>query len=190
MRRRLEIARGLIHYPKVLFLDEPTIGLDPQTREHIWTYIKRLSKEEDITMILTTHYMDEADLLCDRIAIIDHGKIVALDTPKNLKESLHEETITVQAREQSKLLEKLKESALSDKITTSDSQIILNVKNGEESLPRVVEVAAAAGIRIDSISLHEPNLGDVFLHYTGTAIREEKGEEYHGMAQARRRNIR
>jgi ABC-2 type transport system ATP-binding protein len=190
MRRRLEIARGLIHYPKVLFLDEPTIGLDPQTREHIWTYIKRLATEEEITMILTTHYMDEADLLCNRIAIIDHGKIVALDTPKNLKESLQEETITVLTRDQDKLFEKLKESTLSEKITTSNGQIILNVKNGEEAMPRVVEVAAAAGIRIDSISLHEPNLGDVFLHYTGTAIREEKSDEYHGMAQARRRGIR
>jgi ABC-2 type transport system ATP-binding protein len=190
MRRRLEIARGLIHHPRVLFLDEPTIGLDPQTREYIWTYIKRLAKDEEITMILTTHYMDEADLLCDRIAIIDYGKIVALDTPKNLKESLQEETITVQSREFNKLHERLKESGLADKITMSEKQLVLNVKNGNEVLPRVVEVATSAGIRIDSISLHEPNLGDVFLHYTGRAIREEKGEEYHGMTAARRRGIR
>jgi ABC-2 type transport system ATP-binding protein len=190
MRRRLEIARGLIHYPRVLFLDEPTIGLDPQTREHIWTYIKRLAKEEEITMILTTHYMDEADLLCGRIAIIDYGKIVALDTPKNLKDSLQEETITIQTREHNKLHEKLKESGLADKITLSEKQLILNVKNGNEALPRVVEAATSAGVRIDSISLHEPNLGDVFLHYTGRAIREEKGEEYHGMTAARRRGIR
>jgi ABC-2 type transport system ATP-binding protein len=190
MRRRLEIARGLVHHPKVLFLDEPTIGLDPQTREHIWTYINELSKKEDITIILTTHYMDEADKLCHRIAIIDFGKVVALDTPGNLKQNLGEETITISTKEAKQLDLKLRELPLVSKTTISGGELNVNVKNGHESLPRIVEVAAGAGIRIDSISLHEPNLGDVFLHYTGRAIREEKGEEYHGMAAARRRGIR
>ena len=95
MRRRLEIARGLIHFPKVLFLDEPTVGLDPQSRDHIWSYIRRLMKYEDLTIILSTHYLEEADRFCDRVAIIDHGDIVALDTPHNLKEELGGDTITV-----------------------------------------------------------------------------------------------
>lgn len=190
MRRRLEIARGLIHYPRVLFLDEPTIGLDPQTREHIWTYIKKLSKEEDISIILTTHYMDEADLLCDRIGIIDFGKIVALDTPEELKESLGEETITIATSEAQRLSQRLKETKLVSKAALSNNELTVHVKNGHETLPRIVEFAANAGIRIDSISLHEPNLGDVFLHYTGRAIREEESKEYHGMAAARRRAVR
>jgi ABC-2 type transport system ATP-binding protein len=190
MRRRLEIARGLIHHPRVLFLDEPTIGLDPQTREHIWTYIDELSKEEDITIILTTHYMDEADKLCNRIAIVDFGKVVALDTPSNLKQNLGEETITISAKGVKQLDLKLRELPLVGKTSVSGDELNVNVKNGHEALPRIVEVAAGAGIRIDSISLHEPDLADVFLHYTGRAIREEKAEEYHGMAAARRRGIR
>nr|MDO8132953.1 ATP-binding cassette domain-containing protein [Candidatus Njordarchaeum guaymaensis] len=190
MRRRLEIARGLIHYPRVLFLDEPTIGLDPQTREHIWTYIKKLSKEEDISIILTTHYMDEADKLCDRIAIIDYGKIVALDTSDNLKESLGEETIAIKTSEAKELSQRLKDTELVSKMAISMNELTVHVKNGHETLPRIVEVAANAGIRIGSISLHEPDLGDVFLHYTGRAIREEEGKEYHGVAAARRRAVR
>jgi ABC-2 type transport system ATP-binding protein len=190
MRRRLEIARGLVHHPKVLFLDEPTIGLDPQTREHIWTYIKKLSKDEDISIILTTHYMDEADKLCDRIAIIDYGKIVALDTSENLKESLGEETIEIKTPEAKQLSEKLKDTQLVSKMAVSTKELTVHVKNGHETLPRIVEIAASVGIHIGSISLHEPDLGDVFLHYTGRAIREEEGKEYHGVAAARRRAVR
>jgi ABC-2 type transport system ATP-binding protein len=190
MRRRLEIARGLIHYPRVLFLDEPTIGLDPQTRQHIWTYIKQLTKKEDISVILTTHYMDEADTLCDRIAIIDYGKIVALDTPSKLKESLGEETIAIKTSETEKLSQRLKEAQLISKAAASQNELTVHVRNGHETLPRIVETAANANIRIGSISLHEPNLGDVFLHYTGRAIREEEGKEYHGVAAARRRAVR
>ncbi len=110
MRRRLEIARGLIHHPKVLFLDEPTLGLDPQTREHIWDYIMKLSKRENITMMLTTHYMEEADKLCHRIAIIDYGKIIALDEPKQLKEDLEGDIITVKTEMVEELSRKLKET--------------------------------------------------------------------------------
>ena len=97
MRRRLEIARGLLHHPTVLFLDEPTLGLDPQTRNHLWTYIATLAKEKGITIILTTHYMDEADRLCNRVAIIDHGKIIAIDTPKNLKDGLGGDLVTIRS---------------------------------------------------------------------------------------------
>ncbi len=190
MRRRLEIARGLLHYPRVLFLDEPTIGLDPQTREHIWRYISALSKDQDITIILTTHYMDEADLLCKRIAIIDFGKIVALDTPEQLKSQLGEETISIKTADAEKLSRNLMDSGLISGSEINKEELKVKVKNGSETLPRVVELAANAGIRIQAILLHQPNLGDVFLRYTGRAIREEKGEEYHGMAQVRRHAVR
>lgn len=190
MRRRLEIARGLIHYPKVLFLDEPTIGLDPQTREHIWAYIRELSMREDITVILTTHYMEEADRLCDRVAIIDYGKIVALDTPQSLKEKLEGEIITIKTKDADRLSRKLGEAGLVDKISVVGDELKLNVKEAHATLPRVVEMAAGFGIRVEYVSLHEPDLGDVFLHYTGRGIRAEGGEEYHGFTAIRRRQIR
>jgi len=190
MRRRLEIARGLLHYPRVLFLDEPTIGLDPQTREHIWRYISALSKEQDITIILTTHYMDEADLLCHRCAIIDFGKIAALDSPENLKAQLEEEYVTIQTQGAADLLQQLQEASLVEGGEVNGKELKVKVKNGHEVLPRIVEVAASNGVRIESLSLHEPNLGDVFLHYTGRVIREEKEEKYHGVAAAKRRAIK
>lgn len=174
MRRRLEIARGLLHYPRVLFLDEPTIGLDPQTREHIWTYIKALSKEEDITIILTTHYMDEADHLSNRVAIMDFGKIVELDTPSNLKAQLGEEFILIKTAEAEALSRVLRKAELVSDANITQNELKVRVKNAPELLPRIVETAAGAGFRIDSITLHEPNLDDVFLHYTGRTIREEQ----------------
>lgn len=190
MRRRLEIARGLIHYPKVLFLDEPTIGLDPQTREHIWTYIKELKEIHDITMVLTTHYMDEADRLSDRIAIMDYGKIVALDTPSKLKETLEGDVITVKTKEAEKL-----SSILAGKVNVLKTHIVdetleITVRNGKTLLPRIVEIAASSNIYVDSVTLREPNLEDVFLHYTGRAIRAESGDELHGLSAIRRRAIR
>jgi len=190
MRRRLEIARGLIHYPKVLFLDEPTIGLDPQTREHIWTYIKELKEIHDITTVLTTHYMDEADRLSDRIAIMDYGKIVALDTPSKLKETLEGDVITVKTKEAEKL-----SSILAGKVNVLKTHIVdetleITVRNGKTLLPRIVEIAASSNIYVDSVTLREPNLEDVFLHYTGRAIRAEGGDELHGLSAIRRRAIR
>lgn len=190
MRRRLEIARGLIHYPRVLFLDEPTIGLDPQTREHIWTYISELGKREDITVILTTHYMEEADRLCDRIAIIDYGNIVVLDAPHNLKEKLEGEIITVKTKDAERLSEKLREAKLVEEIAAAGDKLRLKVRSGHTILPRIVEMAASSGIYIEYVSLHEPDLGDVFLHYTGRAIRPEGGEEYHGFTAIKRRQMR
>jgi ABC-2 type transport system ATP-binding protein len=166
------------------------LGLDVQTRTAAWGYIKKLKEEYNMTLFMTTHYLEEADSICDRIAIIDYGKIVALDTPISLKQGLEEETITIKTLEVRKLDQKLKEFDLATKTRISKDQLSVNVKNGHETLPRIVEAAASAGIRVDSISLHEPNLGDVFLHYTGRAIREEKGEEYHGVAAARRRAVR
>jgi len=190
MRRRLEIARGLIHYPKVLFLDEPTIGLDPQTRGHIWKYIAELSDRENITIILTTHYMEEADSLCDRIAIIDHGKVVALDETNNLKESLEGGVISVRTIEIEKLSAKLKELEWVKESHVEDGEIKLIVKDVNAALPRVVETAANTGIRIESMSVHEPTLDDVFLHYTGKEIRSESADEYRGLVAIRRRAVR
>jgi ABC-2 type transport system ATP-binding protein len=190
MRRRLEIARGLTHYPHILFLDEPTIGLDPQTREHIWTYVEELRKAHDITVVLTTHYMEEAERLSDRVAIIDYGKIVALDTPTNLKETLEGDVITVKTQNVEEL-----QSIVTAKINVQKSHIIdktaeFTVRDGKTIMPRIVEIAAQNNIYIDSISLHEPNLQDVFLHYTGRAIRTDEGGELHGMSAIQRRVIR
>lgn len=190
MRRRLEIARGLIHYPKVLFLDEPTLGLDPQTREHIWGYILALSKRENITMILTTHYMEEADKLCNRIAIIDYGKIIALDQPRRLKDGLEGDMITVKTSAVQELAGKLKELDLVKDMRQTDDELRVVVRNGNAFMPRIVEVAASHGIRVESMSIREPTLEDVFLHFTGRKIRGEGGEEYHGLTAIRRRGIR
>jgi ABC-2 type transport system ATP-binding protein len=190
MRRRLEIARGLIHHPNVLFLDEPTLGLDPQTREHIWDYIMELSKRENITMVLTTHYMEEADKLCDRIAIVDYGKIIALDEPERLKEKLEGDVIMVKTEMTKELSEKVNGMKLVKEMKEQEGELKLIVKDGEKFIPRVVEIAASLGIHIESMSIHEPTLEDVFLHYTGREIRAEGGEEYHGMTAIRRRQIR
>ena len=191
MRRRLEIARGLIHHPKVLFLDEPTLGLDPQTREHIWDYIMKLSKRENITMMLTTHYMEEADKLCHRIAIIDYGKIIALDEPKQLKEGLEGDIITVKTEMVEELSAKLKETNFVKDMKKQKGELKLIVKDGDKIVPRVMEIAASSGIHVESMAIHEPTLEDVFMHYTGHEIRGEGGgEEYHGMAQIKRRGIK
>jgi ABC-2 type transport system ATP-binding protein len=186
MRRRLEIARSLIHYPKVLFLDEPTIGLDPQSRDHIWSYIRELIKKEDITIILTTHYMEEADKLCGRIAIVDHGRIVAMDTPRNLKEQLGGESIILKTRNNPLYAEKIKESGLAKGVAVADDEVRITVDSAHTVLPKVVDVAGKAGIYIDSIFLKEPQLDDVFMHYTGKALREG-GKEISPMARMRRR---
>jgi ABC-2 type transport system ATP-binding protein len=190
MRRRLEIARGLIHSPKVLFLDEPTIGLDPQTREHIWSHIEGLRKAHDVTMVLTTHYMDEADRLSDRIAIMDYGKIVASDTSAALKETLEGDVITVKTKEAPKLSSAVAETPGILRANVVGDGLELTVRGGKNLLPRIVEAAAKSGIFIEAVSLREPNLGDVFLHYTGRAIRAEGGEELHGMAAIQRRRIK
>ena len=190
MRRRLEIARGLIHYPKVLFLDEPTIGLDPQTREHIWTYISALSKRENITVVLTTHYMEEADALCERVAIIDYGKIIALDTPRLLKDRLEGDRISVKTEGADELAEKLNQLGLVKDMKNSHNELKFVAKSGGALMPRIVEIAASLGVRIESMSIREPTLEDVFLHFTGREIRSEGGDELHGLAAIKRRAIR
>ena len=187
MRRRLELARGLIHYPKVLFLDEPTIGLDPQTRDHVWRYIRDLKEAHDITVVLTTHYMDEADRLSDRIAIMDYGKIIALDTSSKLKETLEGDVITVKADNLEALLSIITEKMGLQKTQMVDDALEITVQNGKSLLPRIVDMATQNKIYVESIRLREPNLEDVFLHYTGRTIRPDATKELHGLSEARRR---
>jgi ABC-2 type transport system ATP-binding protein len=173
MQRRLEIARGLMHYPKVLFLDEPTLGLDPQTRHRIWDYILQLNQKEKTTIILTTHYMEEADYLCQRIGIIDFGKIVVLDTPKNLKNILGGDVITIEAFPPQKAFDVLKTFPWVLKISQHNGIINLNVDQGEKKIPLLMEIdQKEAGFEIKSINLRKPTLEDVFLHFTGKTIRE------------------
>lgn len=190
MRRRLELGRGLIHYPKVLFLDEPTVGLDPQTRDHIWKYIKELKQAHDITVVLTTHYMDEADRLSDRIAIMDHGKIIVLDTPAKLKETLEGDVIIVRATNIQQLKEAINKALPQNQTQFVDSALEITVRNGKAVMPRIMEIATTNKIYVESLLLREPNLEDVFLHYTGRTIRQDTTRELHGMAAIQRRAIR
>jgi len=191
MRRRLEIARSLIHYPRVLFLDEPTVGLDPQSRDHIWNYIKDLKKRENITIILTTHYMEEADKLCDRIAIIDRSRIIALDTPNNLKSKIEGETIIIESSDNKLLSQKVKKGKLVDNVLETEKELILTVGNAHTALARIVELAVSVGIYIDNISIREPELDDAFMFFTGREIREGGGgKELTGMAARMRGKIK
>lgn len=190
MRRRLELGRGLLHYPKVLFLDEPTIGLDPQTRDHIWRYIKELKQAHDITVVLTTHYMDEADRLSDRIAIMDHGKIVVLDSPQKLKDTLEGDVIMVKANKLDALSELVGKWFGLNKKRIVEGTLEITVPNGKVIMPRIIELATQNNIYVDSLVLREPNLEDVFLHYTGRTIREDTTKELHGISAIHRRAIR
>jgi len=167
MRRRLEIARGLMHSPRVLFLDEPTIGLDPQTRRSIWRYIRQLQESEDITIFMTTHYMDEAEF-CDRIAIMDQGEIVALDTPEALKAQVRADRIRIQTEDDEAAIAELGERfAIEGRI--AEGAVIFFVPSGEEFVPRLF---AELGVPIKSVSVSRPTLDDVFMSYTGTTIRD------------------
>lgn len=191
MQRRLEIARGLMHYPKVLFLDEPTLGLDTQTRRHIWDYVKMLNKKEDVTIVLTTHYMEEADFLCDRVAIIDQGRIVALDTPENLKNIIGADVISLNIADGlEKFKEVLKGFDWVSKVTEHDGFLDICVENGGTKIPEIVISAQNEGININSVSLHGPTLEDVFLQFTGRTIREEEGSAKEAMKRRFRMSSR
>ncbi|HWS19504.1 MAG TPA: ATP-binding cassette domain-containing protein [Nitrososphaera sp.] len=174
MRRRLEIARGLLHKPKVMFLDEPTLGLDPASRETMWKYIQRLVTEEKMTVILTTHYMEEADLLCDRIGIIDKGRIVALDTPKGLKARLGGDIIRIKTHNDP---DKISQLDFVHKIEHNDGFLILSVNNAKRDLPMLLR-----HIEAEIAEFTSPTLNDVFIHLTGRNIKEEPeggfGEKY------------
>ena len=189
MKRRLEIGRGLISQPKVLFLDEPTIGLDPQTRRHIWEYIKRLNETSRITLILTTHYIEEADYLCSRVAFVDRGKIVALDTPKALKNKLGGDVISLQIGKdgQEKFIKTLKGFKWARTVSKHDDFVDLTVEEGEKKIPEIIVLAGKHNVSITSVSLHKPSLEDVFIHYTGKTIREEAGSARDSMRAIRNR---
>ena len=188
MKRRLEIARGLMHYPTVLFLDEPTLGLDAQTRRAIWEYIIKMNKEEGTTIFLTTHYMDEADFLCDRIGIIDQGKILVIDTTDNLKNSVGNDVITLSFDDTELLIIEIQKQPWIKNIKIHNSYLTFGVEKGEEKIPIIVEIARSLGLKIKSIILRKPTLDDVFLSYTGKNIRIEEPE--HILKQMARRKIR
>ena len=175
MRRRLEIARGFLHSPRVLFLDEPTIGLDPQTRSSIWRYIAQLQEREEITIFMTTHYMDEAEF-CDRIAIMDQGEIVVLDTPEALKAQVGADRVRIQTEDDDAAIAALAER-FDVEATISEGAVTFFVPSGEEFVPRLF---AELGVAIRSVSVSRPTLDDVFMSHTGTTIRdaEESGNKH------------
>ncbi len=183
MRRRLELARGLLHEPKILFLDEPTLGLDPQSREHIWSYIKKLSTERKVTIILTTHYMEEADQLCDRLAIIDHGKIVALDTPAKLKKSLGGDVVTLRTKDPDLVAVKKLHYVLD--LKQEGDQVMLTVDNAGTHLQEILKKIG----NVESVESRSPTLNDVFLHFTGREIRDHgsEGGTFERMITSRRK---
>jgi ABC-2 type transport system ATP-binding protein len=191
MRRRLEIARGLIHDPKVLFLDEPTIGLDPQTRNLIWEYLLRLREQKDVTMFMTTHYMDEAEH-CDRIAVIDHGEIIALDTPDGLKNMMGGDIVTIKTSDNKAAAQKLKNYKPIEMRFGPDGQLIVEVKHGDQFIPLMMNIMADTGnpIEVQSVNLSRPTLDDVFMKLTGRQIREEEAnamERMRSMSRSRGR---
>jgi len=177
MRRRLEIARSLLHHPEVLFLDEPTLGLDPQSRRHVWGYISEINKKEGVTIILTTHYMEEADQLCERIAIIDKGKIVALDAPSILKNVVGGDVLSLEVGPGAKkLLQIVEGQGIVERAETSNGQLVLTANHGEALIPSLLKLAEEVGVEVSSVSLRKPSLDDVFMHFTGERIRVQGPE--------------
>jgi ABC-2 type transport system ATP-binding protein len=181
MRRRLEIARGLVHNPKIFFLDEPTTGLDPVSRVAVWEMLNKLKAQRQLTMLITTHYMDEADRLCDRIAIVDHGKLVALDTPIALKQSVPgSNVIEVQflspPKEWEERLRELPD--VTDVHSESAGAYRVLSSNGSRTTTSLVEAAVKAGVEIHSLSVQNTTLDDVFVHYTGRQLRDEAVKAY------------
>ncbi len=179
MRRRLELAVGMVHRPQLLFLDEPTLGLDPQGRAGFWRYIRHLRESQGLTVFMTTHYLDEADQLCDRIAVIDHGKIIALGTPRELKDSVGgdtlEVTVTPGAPDPTNLLQGM--AGVSSVVRAGDT-FRVKCSHGEALIPKTVLAADQAGIGIAGVTVTKPTLDEVFLQLTGHAYREE-GESPH-----------
>jgi ABC-2 type transport system ATP-binding protein len=180
MKRRLELARGLLHRPKVLFLDEPTLGLDPQTRNRIWEYIIEMCRQEGTTIFLTTHYMDEAEK-AGRMAIIDNGKIVAIDTPRKLKQIVGQDIISVKTQDDTKAAEEIR-LQYQIEVKHDGGGLTFNVNNGEEFLPKFVK---GLGTKILSVNLRRPSLDDVFLKLTGREIRDEESKDYKSIAHHR-----
>lgn len=178
MRRRLELACGLINYPKLLFLDEPTLGLDVQTRTVVWKYIKMLKDEYHMTLFLTTHYLEEADSLCDRIAIIDHGHIIRIGTPEELKESIGGDVIAVTLKEsEPDISSDIASVKLVKNVQKTDNNYRIKVELGEEASPQIMDVIRSKGLHVTKISLTKPTLDEAYLEFTGRTLREEEGDK-------------
>jgi ABC-2 type transport system ATP-binding protein len=178
MRRRLELVCSLINNPKMLFLDEPTLGLDVQTRAATWNYLKALKKEFDMTLFLTTHYLEEADVLCDRVAIIDHGKIVVIGTPSELKESLGGDIITLSIQDENTDISGIIEKVPRVKeVKRQESTYRIKVEEGEETAPNIMDALRGEGYKVARLSLAKPTLDEVYLEFTGKSLREEEGSK-------------
>lgn len=176
MRKRLDIAGGLLHLPRVLFLDEPTVGLDIQTRRRIWQHIKRIHREYGMAIFLSTHYMEEADKLCDRVGIIDRGRIQALDTPQSMKDALGQEVIRLTAGPaDGPMAAAIRGIDGVRDVASQDGEITVYAANGTKVIPQIFQISADSGAKIASISLTRPTLDDVFISYTGHELRD--GEE-------------
>jgi ABC-2 type transport system ATP-binding protein len=191
MRKRLELAEGLIHYPKVLFLDEPTLGLDVQTRSVIWAYIQRLRNEQNMTIFLTTHYMDEADRLCDIIGIIDNGRIVIIDNPKKLKESIGGDIIILNLADDSKdISRKLKALPLVTDVMKNGKSYTVKVLRGDEAIPNILKCVLEMNLEVTSVSQEKPSLDQVYLKYTGKSLRDNQASNTSEDAFRRRIQLR
>lgn len=179
MRRRLEIARVLVHKPKILFLDEPTIGLDPQSRHVVWNFLGKLLEDDSMTIFLTTHYMEEAETLCDRVAIIDSGKIIALGSPDQLKAGIPgNDIISITLADMPEaLIEKIQGLSFVHKVNVTDSSLRVAVDNGAKNLSALLDEVRQAGSAVLSVTIHEQTLEDVFIQYTGKSIREEEAKK-------------
>jgi len=193
MRKRLDIAGGLLHRPKVLFLDEPTVGLDIQTRRKIWEYIKKIHTEFDMTIFLSTHYMEEADNLCDRIGIIDGGKIQVIDSPENMKNAMGHEVISLimdDSNNRASFLSQLKKIEFVKNINEDGEKLTIFVSNGTQVIPKIFQISSDLEIKINTISLTRPTLDDVFLSYTGHEIRDDNSNFNRKREHAKMKRLR
>ncbi len=183
MRRRLELACGLINRPKVLFLDEPTLGLDVQTRAATWNYVKMLKKEFGMTLFLTTHYLEEADALCDRIAIIDHGKIVVVGTPAELKDNLGGDIITMSIQKNDDITDLIRRVEHVKEVKKENGDYIIKSSNGELTAPLIIEAIRKSGNVVTKLSLTKPTLNEVYMQYTGKSMRDAEESREGVMSQ-------
>ena len=177
MRKRLDIACGLIHRPKVLFLDEPTVGLDIQTRRKIWEYIRKIHKEFEMTLFVSTHYMEEADKLCDRVGIIDYGKIQVIDTPEIMKNAMGSDMISFSLidgiAKQDELINRIEQIEFVNQVTRKQGEITIKSSQCSEVIPKIFQTTSEMNVEIDSLSLTKPTLDDVFISYTGHNLRDD-----------------
>ena len=177
MRKRLDIACGLLHRPKVLFLDEPTVGLDIQTRRKIWEYIRKIHKEFDMTLFVSTHYMEEADKLCDRVGIIDYGKIQVIDTPETMKNAMGNDTVSFSLMDgiarQDELINRIEQIEFVNQVIKKQGEITIKSSQCSEVIPKIFQTTSEMNIEINSLSLNKPTLDDVFISYTGHNLRDD-----------------